>query len=162
MKLAATLITLFLISAHSFAQKVDRSFSFQKITFSASAGMAIGNYHKIQIDIDSTGKMYFSCLPGKVKKTGTYKGQLTHTQLEKLNDLIYNSEPDQYAVPDTRIMLDVATRGFKVWYRYKNNKAMSQGVSPKTPPLESYMYSLIDTVPLEKASNDFGQTVSDD
>lgn len=137
------------------AALIDPHFSFQKVFFSSRGGMVRGNYGAVQVEVDSSGGMLFSCTQGKLMKSGTFKGQLSPEQLKKLNELIKKSIPERIS-GSSRKMIDAPTVELKVWYKNTKTGFFGPVVPWLARDVEYYVSSFINTVKLEKVSDDFG------
>ncbi len=133
----------------------DSALTFGQLRFYRSgSGMLPAEYSNIQFQIDSTGALLFSCVPQKGKYNGTYKGQLSASQLKQLTDLLKASALDRFVIPLVHLT-DVPGYGFKFYYDHKMKEAYGQGMPYPAVPLVDYLNTLINAVQLEKISDEF-------
>ena len=131
-------------------------FSFQKIFYARSGGgMALVDYSNIQFEIDSSGSVTFSCQPEKGKLSGTYKGQLSLTQLAQLNKVIKASQPERFTIPHVK-RTDVPGYTFRFYYKNTMTEASGQGIPHLAIDLVDLLESLPGKMQLEKVSDKYG------
>ncbi len=138
-------------------QHLDKvPFSFQKIFYERSGGgMVLVDYSNMQLEIDSSGSVIFSCQPEKGTLSGTYKGQLSLTQLAQLNKVIKTSQPERFTIPHVK-RADAARYTFRFYYKNTMTEASGHGVPHLAMDLLDFLESLPGKMQLEKVSDKYG------
>ncbi len=135
----------------------DPNLSFEKVYFSTGGGMAMGWYRMIELEIDSSGNLLFSCLPGTKQVTGTFKGRVSPAEVKHINELIRKSIPARYAAIPWHAE-DAGSRAIRVYYNGKMKETTDRGVPYLANDLQAYLGGFVGQVQLEKVSDKYGLT----
>ncbi|MFI5195783.1 MAG: hypothetical protein ACHQD8_01720 [Chitinophagales bacterium] len=159
MRLPIIVFILLLFTGNAFAQQNvsnDPPFSFQKVFYGrAGSGMIIADYRHVQFQIDSSGRLLFSCIPGKGALNGTYSGQLSPAQLTQLNALIKKCNPEQFVISHQKVM-DVPGYTFRFYYNNKMKEDQGQMLPRPAIDLSNFLESLTGTLKLERITYNYG------